>query len=163
MLPLPEFINSWWSFQIKIVPDCSMPMAPWERVVQGFTGTISITLSSSYDSSLAPFSPSHFEGLLFIPFNWCFLGFFLWPASLLSFVSLGDCEPSRLDDIGVGKSQPHLAPISSPCSEPLPFGHGCLDVPQTHHILNTFSTKLGATHLPNQDWCSWYFPKYLVL
>lgn len=81
-------------------------MAPWERVVQGFTDTVSITLSSSYDSSSAPFFPSHFEGLLFTPLNWCFRGFFPCPASLLSLVSLGDCEPSRLDDIRVGESQP---------------------------------------------------------
>lgn len=129
----------------------------------GFTDTISRILSSSYDSSSIPFFPSHPEGLLFIPLNWCFLGFFPWPASLLSLVFLGDGEPSRLENIGVGESQPHLAPISSPCSEPPPFGHGCLDVPQTHHILNTSSTKLGTTHLPNQDQCSWYFLKYLVL
>ena len=157
MLPSPEFINSWWSFQIK--RHCSMTTAPWERAVQGLTGTISITLSSSYDSSSAPFSPSHFEGLLFIPFNWCLLGFFRWPASLLSLVSLGDCEPSSLDDIGVGESQPHLALISSPCSEPSPFRHGCLDVPQTHHIHNqawSYSSSQPRSVLL-------IFPPYLVL
>ena len=61
---------------------------------------------------------------------------------------------ARLDDIRVGESQYPPAPISSPCSERSPFGHGCLDVPQTHHILSTSSAKLGATHFPNQDQCS---------
>lgn len=64
---------------------------------------------------------------------------------VIKFMADRSCALKVLMTSGMGDSLPFLAPIPSPCSEPRPLGHGCLDVPQAcHPTFNMSSTELWS-------------------